>query len=151
MTRLTMLKGQLSGVSWPGNSWMPFTFQAALLVFQQPHKHSHSLQLAIHTNLPHYCIQYALWGLLPFFPTFLQSTVQPQQSTKITLERAASHIKVTCICPPCLFRLPTWENVNRSTTLINSMRVMSSNKLFLSLELPTLTRKLARMLKLQLG
>jgi len=36
-----MLKGQLSRVSWPGNSWMPFTFQPALWVLQQPHKHSH--------------------------------------------------------------------------------------------------------------
>jgi len=39
---------------WPGNSWMPFTFQAALLALQQPHKHSHSLQLAIHTQLAHH-------------------------------------------------------------------------------------------------
>ena len=33
---------------------MPFTFQAALLALQQPHKHSHSLQLAIHTQLAHH-------------------------------------------------------------------------------------------------
>jgi len=47
------------------------------------------------------------------------------QTTKMTLERAASHIKVTC--PPCLFWLLPWENVNRSTTLIYSMWVTSSH------------------------
>ena len=41
-----MPKGQLSRVPWPGNSWMPFTFQPTLWVLQQPHKHSYSLQLA---------------------------------------------------------------------------------------------------------
>jgi len=45
--------GQLSRVPWPGNSWMPFTFQPALQALQQPHKHSHSLQLATHTQLAH--------------------------------------------------------------------------------------------------
>ena len=40
-----MPKGQLSRVPWPGNSWMPFTFQPALQALQQPHKHSHTLQL----------------------------------------------------------------------------------------------------------
>jgi len=40
-----MQKGQLSRVSWPGNSWMPFTFQPALQVLQQPHKQSHSLEV----------------------------------------------------------------------------------------------------------
>ena len=46
-----MPKGQLSRVPSPGNSWMPFTFQPALQMLQQPHKHSHSLQQAIHTCL----------------------------------------------------------------------------------------------------
>jgi len=46
---------------------------------------------------------------------FLQSIVQPHQSTEMTLERTSSHIKVTC--PPCLFRLPPWENENRSIIL----------------------------------
>jgi len=46
-----MLKGQLSRVPWPGNSWMPFTFEPALWALQQPHKHSHSLQLAADTEL----------------------------------------------------------------------------------------------------
>jgi len=59
-----MLKGplSLSGVPWPGNSWMLFTFQAILRMLQQSDKHSYSLQLAIHTELHvanHY-IQYAL-------------------------------------------------------------------------------------------
>ena len=30
----------LYGVPWPGNFWMLFTFQPALQVLQQPHKHS---------------------------------------------------------------------------------------------------------------
>jgi len=34
-----------SRVPWPENLWMPFTFQPALWALQQPHKHSHSLQL----------------------------------------------------------------------------------------------------------
>jgi len=52
-----MPKGQLSRVPWPGNSWMPFTFQPALRVLQQPHKHLHSLQLATDTELAHHYIQ----------------------------------------------------------------------------------------------
>ena len=48
-----MPKGQLSRVPWQGNAWMPFTFQPALQVLQQPHKHSHSLMLATHTELAH--------------------------------------------------------------------------------------------------
>ena len=51
------LKDQLSRVPWSGNSWMPFTFQPTLWALQQPHKHSHSLQLVIHTELAHYYIQ----------------------------------------------------------------------------------------------
>ena len=35
--RPRMPKGQLSRVPWPGNSWMPFTFQPALWAPQQPH------------------------------------------------------------------------------------------------------------------
>jgi len=62
-----MQKGQLSRVPWPGNSWMPFTFQPALRTLQQPHKHSHSLQLATHTELTHQYIQYALSTLSSFF------------------------------------------------------------------------------------
>jgi len=44
-------------IPWPGNSWMPFTFQPALQSLQQPHKHSHSLQQSIRTQLAHYYIQ----------------------------------------------------------------------------------------------
>ena len=44
-------RGQLSRVPWSGNLWMPFTFQPALQVLQQPHKQSHSLQLATDTEL----------------------------------------------------------------------------------------------------
>ena len=31
----------ISRVPWPGNLWMPFTFQPALRALQEPHKHSH--------------------------------------------------------------------------------------------------------------
>jgi len=111
-----MPKGQFSRVPWPGNSWIPFNFQPALRVLQQPHKHSHSLQQAIHTQL-------AFNSLFLCPKGFLQSIMWRHQSTTRPLERAASHIKVTH--PPCLFRLPSWENVNRSTTLIHCMWVMS--------------------------
>ena len=86
-----------SRVPWPGNSWMPFTSQPALLVFQQPHKHSHSLQLATYTELAHHYIQNALSTLSVFFSPrgFLRSTAQPHQSTAKPLERAPNPIKVT--------------------------------------------------------
>jgi len=102
-----MLKGQLSRVPWPGNLRMPFT---ALRVLQQPHRYSHSLQPAIHTQLAYHYIQYALSTLSFSFVSprgFLQSAAWPHQSTKMVLERAASHIKVTR--PPRLFWLPPWE------------------------------------------
>ena len=99
---------------------MPFTFQSALRVLQQPHKHSHSFQLANHTQLAHHHV--------PFFFTSKRISSKycmANQSTKMAHERAASHIKVTY--PPCLFQLPPWGNVNRSTTLINNTLVMSSH------------------------
>ena len=43
-----MWKGSRA-IPWPGNSWMPFTFQPALRALQQPHEHSNSLQLTNHT------------------------------------------------------------------------------------------------------
>jgi len=52
-----MPKSQLSRVPWPGNLWMPLAFQPDLRVLQQPHKHSHSLQLANYTQLAHHYIQ----------------------------------------------------------------------------------------------
>ena len=45
---------------------------------------------------------------------FLQSTMQPYQSTKMAFERATSHI-------PFLFMLLPWENVNRSTVPFSYM------------------------------
>jgi len=74
----------------------------------QPHKHPHSLQLAIPMELAHHYILCAL-------RQFLQSTMWPHQSTEMVFERPASHIKVAR--PPCLFLLLLWENVSRSTTL----------------------------------
>ena len=62
-----MLKGHLSRVPWPGNLWMPFTFQPALWALQQPHKRLHSLQLATYTQLAHHYIQYALSTLSGFY------------------------------------------------------------------------------------
>ena len=40
------------------------------------------------------------------------------KAPKVTLERAASHLKV--IYSPCLFWLPPWENVYRSANLVYS-------------------------------
>jgi len=85
----------------------------------------------------HY-IQYALSVFFfPFFflllspRGFLQSTVQPHQSTKMALERAASHIKVTH--PPCLFQLPPWKNVKQinSTNLDVTIPYQSQHYFFL--------------------
>ena len=89
--------------------------------------HTHSSQLFT-LKLAHHYIQQALstlsfffWVVCFFFGPrgFLRSTTRPHQSTARPLERAANHIKVTH--PPCLFRLPPWENVNRSITLIHRM------------------------------
>ena len=89
-----MLKGQLSRIPWPGNSWMPFTFQPAFQELQQPHEHSSSLHLAIHTQLAHHYIQYTLSALLFLFFIYLFIFL-PHQSTKMALGRDTSHIKVT--------------------------------------------------------
>jgi len=91
-----------STVPWPENSWIPRNFQADLWALQQPHEHSHSLfsQLAHYPfNMLHELFQFILSPI-----EFLQSTMQQHKSTEMTLERAASHIKVTH--PPSLFRLP---------------------------------------------
>jgi len=45
---------------------MPFTFQPALQALQQSHKHSHSLQPAIPTQLAHPYLQLALSILFVF-------------------------------------------------------------------------------------
>ena len=47
-------------------------FQPAIQSLQQPHKHPHSLQLALHIELTHHYIQYVL-------RRFLQSTVWPHE------------------------------------------------------------------------
>jgi len=96
-----MMKVKLSRVSWPGNSWMPFTFQPGLQALQQPHKDSYSLQLptCIHT---HWTSQHSacFMNSFPFIVVVvffsqdnLQSTANAHQSPKMTLERATSHIK----------------------------------------------------------
>ena len=88
-------------------------FPTCSLGIQQPHKHSHSLQLATHTELTHHYGQYA-WCWFFLSPRgFLQRTLWSHQSTDMALERATSHIKVTHL--PCLFQLMPWENVDRST------------------------------------
>jgi len=79
---------------------MPFTFQPALRALQQPHKHSHSLQLATHTQL--HIITFninSFWFSLLSPRRFLQSTTWSHPSTTRPLKRAASHIKV--MRPPC--------------------------------------------------
>ena len=130
-------KGQLSRVPWPGNSWMPFTFQPALWVLQQPQKHSHSLQLATY-SLSTSTSLHSIGFIYSFSPRgFLQSTTWPHQSTVRPLERAASHIKGTR--PPCLFRLPPWENVNRSTTVSDVILLIIHEHDFVDVLFPTLT------------
>jgi len=91
-----MLNGQLSR---PRNSWMPFTFQPALWVLQQPqtfiltaasywHWASTSRASSFINSLRfHFFIFYFIF-LSP--RGFLQSTARPHQSTAKPLERAAS-------------------------------------------------------------
>ena len=104
---------------------LPFTFQHALRALQQSHKHSHSLQPAHSTSTSLNSIGFINSFRFFFLKLrgFLQSTARPHQSTTRPLETATSHIKGTR--PPCLFWLPPWENVNRSTTLVHHMRVTS--------------------------
>jgi len=102
MAESRILKGELSRVHRSG---MLFTFQPALRVLQQAHKHSYSLQLyssshSTSTALPSIgfisCFRLLLLLLLLLFLSargFLQSTVQPHQSTKLTLERALATSK----------------------------------------------------------
>ena len=85
-----------------------------------PASYSHSTSTSLHSI--------GFINLFVFYLSpkrILQSTVRPHQSTARPLERAASHIKVTR--PPCLFRLPPWENVNRPTTPSHRMWVTSSH------------------------
>ena len=64
----SMKMGQRSSVHWPGNSCMHFILQPALWVLHQPHKHLHSLQLAVCTQPPHHYTFSMLYELV------LQST-----------------------------------------------------------------------------
>jgi len=120
-----MPNGPFSKVPWPGNSWCCSLSRLPFWAPQQPHKHPHSLQLAIHTQLVHHYIQYALLALSAFCHflsprEFLQSIAWAHQSTEMALERAASNIKETH--PPCFFWLLPWENV---TTPMHSIWVTS--------------------------
>jgi len=100
-----MPKGQLSRVLWPGNSWMPFTFQPALRVLQQPHKtitftpasYSHWTSRSLHSIC--FINSFLLKG-------FFQSTAQPRQNAARPFERATSHIKVT---PPVAPYREMWQ------------------------------------------
>jgi len=49
-----MLKGQLSSAPWPGKFWMLFTFLCCPL--GPTNIPTHTLQLAIHTQLTHHYI-----------------------------------------------------------------------------------------------
>ena len=125
--RPRMLRGQLSRVPWPGNSWMPFTFQPALQQFSSPTRftltpanYSHWTNTSLHSI----CFINS-FGL--FF--FTSKRISPKYWTATFKCRQAnwkgcrSHQSDT---PPCWFWLPLWEKVNRSRNLINSMRVTSS-------------------------
>jgi len=87
---------------------MPFAFQPAFTFTPASYSHSTSTFNKLYHRIT----------------GFLQSTMRPHLSTARPLERAANHIKGTC--PSCLFRLPPWENVNRSTTLMHQMWVTLS-------------------------
>jgi len=89
----------------------------ALWVLQQPRKHSHSLQLANHTQLAHHYIQWAL-STLSVSKRISSKYRQAHQSTARPQATSKWH---------CLFQLLPWENVNRSTTLIYRTWVTSSH------------------------
>jgi len=78
-------------------------------------RYSHSTSASLHSI----CLSFVFFVFFFQEDSFKSGTTQSHQSTEMTLERTASHVKVTR--PPCLFQLPPWEYVNRSTTLINSM------------------------------
>ena len=73
----------------------------------QPKTHSHSDSPSLHSISQNS----SLLKKKKSVQTNLQGTARPHQSTDLKLERAASRIKERS--PPCLFRLPPWENVNR--------------------------------------
>ena len=67
-----MLKGQLSRVPLPGNCWMPFIFQPALWVLQQPNKYSlasysHWTSTSLHSVCFINCFQFVCFFLESFF------------------------------------------------------------------------------------
>jgi len=118
-----------SGLSWPGSSWMPFTFQLFTLTY-------HITAFSMH------------YELVPFFPKhFLKVLCGHNKAPKSHLKGLLPH---QSDMPSLFIPVSTMGNCKQINNS-NRMGVMSSNKLFLSLELPTLTRKLARMLKVQLG
>ena len=71
--------------------------------------HTFALTLiATHTELAHHYILYVL-RTLSIQEDFFK--VPHGHIKALTLERVASHIKVTTVPSPCLFQLPPWENV----------------------------------------
>ena len=100
---------------------MPFTFQPALNLGALLAPQTFLLTAASYSHSTSSAVQlfpFSFFFLLLCVRGFLPSIAWPRQNME-ALERVASHVKVTF--PPCLFRLPPWENVNRSTTLIYSM------------------------------
>jgi len=86
---------------------MLFAFHLAPRALRQPYKHSHSLQLATHTELVHHYLHYLqyVYHLFPpfsFFKVlkdFFKVLHSHLKASNGTLERAVNHIKVTR--PPC--------------------------------------------------
>ena len=91
--------------------------------FCSPTNKSYSLQQAIHTQtstaLPSLCFMSSLVFLLFFLSPRGFHTALPHQNTKMTLEKAASQIKVTCL-------LVATGKCKQINNFILTVRVMSS-------------------------
>jgi len=89
-----MLKGQLSRVPCPGNSWTLCNFQAGLQALQQPHNtptpasYSHSTSTSLHSI----CFMNSSVSSKRIFSKY-QVAKWLHQSTELTLEMVASRIK----------------------------------------------------------
>ena len=141
-----MPKGLLSKVPWPRELLDDIQFSSPT---NTPHGNqlvSFNYQSTTLTML--YELFLWLFFFLFFFLKSKRISAWPHQSTIVILVRTASHIKVTR--PPCLFQLLTWENVNRSVTLVRSTLYVSDviHKLFIrkvcdfaDLKLPTLNQQ----------
>ena len=162
-----MPKGQFSKVPWPGNSWMPFTFQPALCSSASEAPQTFTLTPASYSHWTSTSLHSICFFKARELFHFL-GCPSGASATNISLNSVCSMSSFVCQADffkvPCghikapkwhlkgplatskwhtLLLLP-WENVNRSTTLIISTWVMSINysweKLcnFANLKIPTL-------------